>query len=67
MPLGGAIGDACRELAIEIAKQRQLDTQVTMINQCAIFAAQGVQIDVSAFPEFEACRAVQVNGASAVN
>lgn len=67
MPLGGDIGAACRDLAVEIARQRQLDTQVTMIHQCASFAAQGVQIDVAAFPEFEACRAIRVNGASAVN
>ncbi|QNJ25914.1 hypothetical protein SynSYN20_01587 [Synechococcus sp. SYN20] len=67
MPLGGSIGRACKELAVEIARQRQLDTQVTMIHQCAGFAAQGIQIDVASFPEFSVCSAVQVNGNSAVN
>ncbi len=66
MPLGGSIGRACKELAQEITRQRQLDTQVTMIQQCATFAAQGIQIDVESFPEFSVCNAVQVNGTSAV-
>ncbi len=68
MPIGGDIGRACKELAIEITKQRQLDTKLTMIKQCAAFSQAGVVLDVNEFPEFEACKGVRVNGSSsAVN
>lgn len=66
MPLGGDIGTACRDLAVEIARQRQLDTKATMIQQCASMATKGIQIDVAQFPEFAVCSAVKVNGVSAV-
>jgi hypothetical protein len=66
-PLGGDVGTACKSLVNEIAKQRVLDTQVTMINVCAQFAQQGVVIDTKQFPEFKVCAGVTVNGASPVN
>ena len=66
-PLGGEIGRQCKELVKEITKQRQLDTKVAMIQQCAKFAREGVQLDPIQFPEFAVCSAVTVNGQSAVN
>jgi hypothetical protein len=67
MPLGGDIGSACKELALEITKQRQLDTKLTMIKQCASFASSGIQLDTTEFPEFEQCKGVRINGLSAVS
>ena len=60
-PIGGDIGKACKELAQEIAEQRQLDTKITMIKQCAEFVRQGIVIDTTVFPEFKVCSAVTVN------
>lgn len=65
-PLGGDVGDSCKKLVAEIARQRVLDTQVNMINVCARFAQQGVTIDTAKFPEFEVCSAVTVAGRQAV-
>ncbi|QLF86082.1 hypothetical protein CC030809_00026 [Synechococcus phage S-CAM7] len=59
-PLGGDIGRYCKELVQEITKQRQLDTKVTMIRQCAQFAREGVILDTEQFPEFAICSAVTV-------
>ena len=67
LPLGGQVGKSCKVLAKEIARQRVLDTQVTMINVCAQFAQQGVVIDTEQFPEFKVCSGVTVNGTSPVD
>ena len=66
-PLGGDVGEYCRELAREISRQRRLDTEVTMIQQCAQFARSGVIIDAEVFPEFAVCSAITVDGRSAVS
>ena len=66
MPIGGDIGNACRDHVKEITKQRQLDTKVNMINVCARFAQQGVTIDTAQFPEFKVCEGVTVAGRQAV-
>lgn len=66
-PIGGDIGKHCKELAREIARQRKLDTEVAMIQQCAQFAQAGVTIDPEAFPEFAVCSAITVDGRSAVS
>ena len=66
-PLGGDIGKYCKQLAREIARQRQLDTEVTMIQQCAQFARAGVTIDTSKFPDFAVCSAITVDGRTAVS
>lgn len=60
MPLGGEIGDACKQNVKEITKQRKLDTQVTMVKVCADFARQGITIDTEAMPEFAICSAITV-------
>lgn len=65
-PLGGEVSRACRELASEITRQRQLDTDLTMIQKCANLATSGITIDTRRFPEFEVCSAVSVNGRTAV-
>ena len=65
-PIGGDVGKACKELAQEITRQRQLDTSAGLIKQCAEFARNGVTIDVEQFPEFSVCSAVTVNGRTAV-
>ena len=67
MPLGGDIGNSCKELAREIATQRQLDTKLTMIKQCAAIAKAGIKVDTKDFKEFEACRSVSIQGVTAVN
>ncbi len=66
IPLGGQVGKSCTVLAKEIAKQRVLDTKVTMVNVCAQFVQQKIVIDVKQFPEFEVCRAITVEGVSPV-
>ena len=65
-PIGGDVGRHCEKLVSEITKQRQLDTEVAMINQCANLARSGVTIDPKQFPEFAVCSAVVVGGRSAV-
>ena len=66
-PIGGDTGKACRELAQEITRQRQLDTQAGLIKQCAEFARTGVTIDPTQFPEFRVCSSVRVNGRTALD
>lgn len=66
MPISGETGDACRDLAKEITLQRQLDTKVNLIKVCANLAQSGITVDVTRFPEFEACSAVTANGKTAV-
>ena len=66
-PLGGDVGRYCKELVQEISKQRQLDTQFTMIRKCAEFARSGIIIDVEEFPDFAVCSSVSVNGQTAVS
>ena len=66
MPIGGDVGDACKELAEEITLQRQLDTKVNLIKVCANLAQSGITVDVARFPEFEVCSAVTANGKTAV-
>ena len=66
-PIGGDTGKACRELAQEITRQRQLDTQAGLIKQCADFARNGVTIDPAQFPEFEVCASVRVGGRTALD
>jgi hypothetical protein len=55
IPFGGSVGAACRKLASEIARQRVLDTQVTLIKTCIEFKELGVVIDTTKMPEFEVC------------
>ena len=64
---GGDIGKKCEELVSEISKQRQLDTEFTMIQKCAEFARLGITIDTNKFPNFELCSAVAVEGRTAVS
>jgi hypothetical protein len=65
-PLGGSIGNACEGLVTEITRQRQLDTDVNLIKVCADMAANNIQIDLKAFPEFKVCESVHANGRTAV-
>ena len=60
MPLGGEIGQSCKEHVQEITKQRQLDTAVNMVKVCADFARQGIVVDTEAMPEFAVCSAIKV-------
>lgn len=61
MPLGGEIGQSCKEHVQEITKQRQLDTAVNMVKVCADFARQGIIVDTEAMPEFAVCSAITVS------
>jgi hypothetical protein len=60
IPIGGRIGDACTGLAEEIARQRQLDTGINLIKQCAELRRAGIKVDYSVFPQFEVCEGVLV-------
>jgi len=66
-PIGGDVGKYCKQLVREISRQRQLDTDLTMIQKCAEFAKAGITIDTEQFPEFSVCSAITVDGRSAVN
>ena len=59
-PLGGDVGRSCKELVQEITRQRQLDTDYTMIRKCAELAREGITVDTKRFPAFEVCSAVAV-------
>ena len=59
-PIGGSVGRACRDLVQEVARQRVLDTQVTLIRVCAGFARDGIIIDTEKFPELADCKGVTV-------
>lgn len=55
IPFGGSIGASCKKLASEIALQRVLDTQITLVKTCIEFNKIGVSIDTTKLPEFEIC------------
>jgi hypothetical protein len=50
----------CQALAHEITRQRQLDTQITLIGKCLEYQKAGVLLDPAVFPEFRICQAVKV-------
>lgn len=58
IPIGGYIGKSCEDLAGEIAKQRQLDTSLNFIKQCAILQKEGITFDPEKFPMFKDCDGV---------
>ncbi len=60
-PIGGQIGDSCRDLAQEITRQRQLDTAVNLVRACADLSRQGISVDPKVFPDLAVCSAVSVN------
>ena len=60
-PLGGDVGKSCKDLVQEITRQRQLDTDYTMIRKCAELAREGITVDIKRFPAFEVCSAVIVS------
>lgn len=51
IPLGGSTQRDCRALSSEIVKQRQLDTQFTLISKCVEFAKMGVTINPAIYPD----------------
>jgi len=59
-PIGGSVKKACTSLVEEIAKQRGLDTKMSIIQACAEFIKKGIVIDYKTFPEFEVCESVNV-------
>lgn len=58
LPIGGSIGRSCEELAAEITKQRQLDTTLNFIKQCAILKKEGIEFNTEIFVAFKDCDAV---------
>lgn len=64
IPIGGYIGKSCEELAGEIAKQRQLDTSLNFIKQCAILKKEGITFDPEKFPMFKDCDGVTLSSKS---
>lgn len=62
VPVGGKQQSNCTQLSTEILHQRQLDTQITLIQRCADFAKAGITLDSKVFPELAAaCVGVHVN------
>jgi hypothetical protein len=61
IPIGGYIGKSCEDLAEEIAKQRQLDTSLNFIKQCAILKKEGIVFDPEKFPMFKDCDGVTLS------
>lgn len=66
VPLGGKIGRNCKELTSEILKQRQLDTNFTLIAKCIEFKKAGVSLDYVKFPEFKICEGVTIRAITTV-
>jgi hypothetical protein len=66
VPIGGDTGAYCKQLASQIALQRELDTDLNMIRQCAILASEQIQVDLETFPNFSRCKGVMVNGTPAL-
>ena len=64
IPIGGYIGKSCEDLAGEIAKQRQLDTTLNFIKQCAILKKEGIGFDPEKFPMFKDCDGVTLTAKS---
>jgi hypothetical protein len=60
IPLPSEVTTNCKKLAAEIVKQRQLDTQLNLIKQCALLKKEGIEFSVEAFPEFAKCESVKV-------
>lgn len=60
IPLPSEVSSNCKKLAQEIVKQRQLDTQLNLIKQCAILKKDGITFDVAVFPEFAKCDSVKI-------
>lgn len=61
IPLDGRAQRNCNDLAREIVNQRQLDTQLTLINQCITWAQAGVTLTEEAPEELRsACNSVNV-------
>lgn len=61
VPFGGTQQSNCTALSNEIVKQRQLDTQITLIQRCADFAKAGITLDARIYPELAvACSGVKV-------
>lgn len=66
IPLGNAADRACKQLAAEIVRQRQLDTSFTLVKQCAEFVRLGVSVDYT-LPEFAALKSCQGINLTVVN
>lgn len=66
LPIGGDTREYCKQLAKQIALQRELDTDLNMIRQCAVLAREQIQVDLKTFPNFSRCKGVMVNGTPAL-
>ena len=65
VPVGGKQQSNCTALSNEIVHQRQLDTQITLIQRCADFAKAGITLDAKVYPELAAaCQGVKVSASS---
>ena len=66
MPIGGDTREYCKQLAQQIALQRELDTDLNMIRQCALLAKEKIQVNLEQFPNFDRCAGVMVDGTVAI-
>lgn len=60
VPLPSEVSSNCKKLVQEIVKQRQLDTQLNIIRQCALLKKEGIEFDSQVFPEFAKCSSVTI-------
>ena len=59
-PIGGQIGRACKDLALEVTKQRQLDTTVQLVKTCAELHRSGVSVNYAQVPDLAICQHISV-------
>jgi hypothetical protein len=67
LPLPTRVNQLCQDLAEEILLQKQLDTSLTLIKQCAILQKEGIAFDPEIFPEFKKCDGVKIGSGKFVS
>ena len=55
IPFGSQVHDSCKRLANQIALDKQISTQLSMIRACASLKKEGIVIDVNKFPLLKDC------------
>lgn len=60
VPIGGETQEACKSLAKEIVKQRQLDTAYNLIKVCSALKKENIVLNYEAFPDFKICESVNI-------
>lgn len=64
VPIGGETQEACKALAKEVVKQRQLDTAYNMIKVCGALKKDNIKLNYEDFPDFKICESVFIGDSS---